>query len=221
MKKLILSFLVFTSIFCFSQNDSIRQNYFTKRINLGLNYDIENSNICFSFSNSVDLEPLIHFEDFNTNFRYKIEFNTNFQKNWGANSYLGYHFPNKVFIKEIGLENKYYNYDESNCNFIHYGISGKKYLDFLQSTLILKLNYQELNNFKNLGLEIGGQKTLISKKLFTEFGIGINSNYETYNIKLQSLIYKNQLGIFVGYDDINHFKFAKIGINYQIVKRSN
>ncbi len=219
MKHVIQILLILIPGFFLSQIDSTSNRSYTKRINIGIVYDIKNSNAGFSISNGVDLEPLIHFEDFSADFRYKVEFITNFNRNFEIESYFGYNFPRRIFLKEIGIDSKYLDF-QNNLKLKKIGIVGKKFVNPIQTVLFIKPAFQQLNNNNNWGFEFGGQKSIIYKKLFSEFSAGYYFKYWSYSLLLQSLIIKDEFGINASFEKISKYEFVKIGLNYQIVKRN-
>lgn len=216
MKIFFQFFSIFISVFVFSQNDTIQRHYNYKKLNIGVDYDLENSNIGFSISNGIEVKPLIHFEDFSDDFLYKFRVRTNFNKDFGLETVLAYDLGFK-FLQQVGIESKYYDYQ--NLKLKNIGLSVTKNIRRLQIGFILKPNFQQLNEENNFGLEVGLQKVLIYNKLYSEVGFGYYSDYFTYNFLLQSFIYKHKLGINACFEKIGQFQFLKIGVNFVLSKK--
>lgn len=215
MRRLLYFLLTINSLLLYSQNDTIGSNerfYPLKKINIGINYDIKNTNYTFHISNGIEIQPLIHFEDFPDTFLYKLAATTNFNKDFGIQTLIGYTL-NKKHIKQISLEVNYYNYP-STLKIKNISVSATKFIQAIQSELIIKPAYQEISNFKNIGLEFGLQKVLLYNRLFSEVRIGYYFNYFSYHINAQAFVYKQTLGLNIGFDKIENFNFIKTGINY-------
>lgn len=215
MIRLLCFSLTIISILIYSQNDTINSNerfYSSKKMNIGINYDIKNTNYTVSISNGIEIQPLIHFEDFQDKFLYRLATTTNFNKDLGLQTLVGLTL-NKKYLKQISLEFNYYDYP-SKLKTKNLSVRATKFLQAIQSELIVKPTYQEIPNFKKLGFELGLQKVLVYNKIYSEVRMGYYFNYFTFHLNAQAFIYKQALGINISYDKIENFTFVKTGFNY-------
>lgn len=183
-------------------------------ISFGTFSDIEFAPFGFSISNGQEEEDLLHFEDFYDDFSFKVSVATDLKSNLTYESRLTFHKPIfRYLLYDLSLE--YLNKSYSKINFKDYNLSAKtKYLKPINSVLFLKIGYQEFNDKKNQGFELGLQQMYYNLKLHLGGQIGYWKDYLTYKIFLQKFIYKRKLSLKFNYDRLNNNDFFNFGIRY-------
>jgi hypothetical protein len=119
--------------------ESMDFNYYDSKWNtIGIQYDFLNYTFGLVMSNGYDEMPLIHFEDFSEKFVYKVNVQTNFNKDYS----FGFSFAWKRPIILLNLASiEYLQHDLSSKN-VHYkniNISAKRYIKDIE--VIVKLGY--------------------------------------------------------------------------------
>ncbi len=189
--------------------------YNTRWLAFGANYDLMNSTFGFVFSNGFDEKPLIHFEDYQDYWSFKLSGSTNFDKNYSYGAKLStdiirYFVPTMEFTK--------YNYISNNFDFTEVNISAGRYLRFIDIYTYLKVGYNNLNTDESFGVGLGLRNSHRNPHLYYGFFAGYWSEYFTYNIYFQSFIYKKRLGVRLSYDRIDKYDFLSLGLHYAFVR---
>ncbi|MDH6308260.1 hypothetical protein M2451_001115 [Dysgonomonas sp. PFB1-18] len=185
-----------------------------KWITAGADYDFINSKSGIQFSNGYDERPLIHFEDFSDKYIYKVSFKTGFNKEYSFGGAIGWLYPTR-FINMITLEYEQFHYSEKEIfKYKNINITGAKYLEPIDSEIILKLGFQSLNKKDNFGINLAIQKVLFQNRLYSELSAGYYFDYWIYSIYAQGFIYKDRVGLKLSYDRIDNFDLLTLGVNF-------
>jgi hypothetical protein len=193
-------------------------DYKAKWITIGTSYEVVNSVYGISISNGMDEKPLIHFEDLRADVLYKIDGQTDFNKDYSLRGKLSWNHP----YKRISLASiEYLQSNFNNAGFIHKDINLSGMIGINWAQLNVKIGYQELNSYNNFGPSIGFQKSHYKPRLYYGFLMGYYFDYFTYNMYLQGFIYKNKLSLRLSYDRIEEFDFINVGFNYTFDHNNN
>jgi hypothetical protein len=228
---LVLQFLIGTDIlYAQVQNDSIETDttmilagianpldyYNTKWITIGSQYDYFNSTFGLEISNGYDERPLIHFEDFSEDFVFKIQGNTDFNRDYSYGINIGWKYPRYLSLIAIGFSD--YDYSLSNFQFQELNISAETNLKNTDFVVKLELAYHVLNNRENFGAELGLSNVFIYRRLYAGLSSGYYFDYFTYSGFIKSFVYKNTIGIALKYDRIDKYDFLQLGLSYTFTR---
>lgn len=187
--------------------------YNTKWLTFGLSYDFANSFYGFLLSNGYDERPLIHFEDFSERFIFKIHGNTDFSKDYSIGTDLGLKYPMR-YISVIGLGFSQTDYSQYNIFHREINASAETFTNKLDVAFKLKVAYQTLNDYENIGLDLGLRKVILYRRLYSSVSIGYYFDYFTYSVYLQGFLYKNKVGLRLNYERIAKYDFLTLGLNF-------
>jgi len=188
-------------------------NYRTNWFTIGTNYDLINSYFGFSFSNGFDEQPLIHFEEFSSDFMYKISGQTNFRNDYSYNAQLACNYPIRWFYI-ISMEYSKTNFTSINFDYRNVCLATDITIPRIYTGLLIKFGYQELNNNNNFGFQVGLEKVICKTDI--GFLYGYYFDYSVYKLYLQRFIYKHFISLRFDYEKINSFDFLNCGIHFSI-----
>jgi hypothetical protein len=220
MQRFFFIILIFDFGVCFSQTtDSIIEPdyYATKWMTIGVNTDLINSVYGILISNGYDERPLIHFEDFSEHLIYKFTGQTDFKKDYSFGANLSWKYPCKYLVLTT-IEYIQSNYEIKDLFHRDINLSAMTWIKFLQSGLTLKIGHQTVNSNRNFGVNLGLQKVLIYKLIYSGFSVGYYGDYFAYSIYAQGFVYKHNLGLRVGYDRIDKYDFLNLGLNFTLIR---
>jgi hypothetical protein len=224
MKQIIIIVFFFQHIISSSQtiekndivNDSIEiyyNNYNSKWLTIGTNYDVINTIYNIDLSNGLDEFPIFHFEDLTTDYLYKFSAQTDFRNDYSLSTNLKWKHPFKK-LNAISLECSKKNFESIQFYNKDISLTTEIYLRFLKIVVKPKVAYQELNQEKNVGFELGLQKTHFKKGIYYGFSTGNYNDYWNYKLYLQKFLIRYKLSSRIVFERINKNDFFKIGINY-------
>jgi hypothetical protein len=183
--------------------------YIPRRFYLGTNYEAINSMFGLTFSNGYDHLWLIHFEDFPDRLIYKMNVHTNFYGDYSFGAHAGWQYP----LRHISLITAgYQQYQYHSKSFFHRDIHISAATILKNSELTLKAGYQTLNDYRNMGISAGLQKTVIPI-LSIGFSAGYYFDYLTFSAYSQGIINRN-IRFRLGYDRIDRYDFINLGLNF-------
>ena len=230
MKKILLILIFFLNL-TYSQNDSIHNRdleyeltnmsvkdlYNTKWINIGGNYDAINSLVGINISNGFYEEPMIHFEDFQDNLIFKIEAQTDFEKDYLLETGIGLLYPID-YITRAQIEFSKIELFKENLELqdIHLKLRSRY---FGNSAIILKTGFQKLQEEKNFGFDLGFHQEF--KNFYSELSAGYYQDYFNLNGILHYIFYKNRNNLYslrIEYDRIDNYNFLKFGFHWSFVR---
>lgn len=193
--------------------------YNTKWLTFGLNYDFANSFYGILLSNGYDERPLIHFEDFSERFIFKIYGNTDFAKDYSIGTDLGLKYPMR-YVSVIGLGFSQFDYSQHNIFLREINASAETFTNKLDFALRLKVAYQTLNDYENMGIDLGLRKIIIYRRLYSGVSVGYYFDYFTYSAYLQGFLYKNKVGLRLNYERIAKYDFLTLGLNFTFDRKN-
>ncbi len=186
--------------------------YNTKWLTIGVQHDFISSTFGLQISNGYDERPLIHFEDFSEDFVFKLQGNTDFNKDYSYGISAGWKYPR--YLSLLAVEFYKYNYPTRDFDFINFNISAETFIKNTGIIAKLKLGYHDLNNENNIGLELGLSNIFIYQKLYAGLTTGYYFDYFTYSAFIKSFVYKKLVGIEFGYENIDKYDFLKAGLTF-------
>jgi hypothetical protein len=185
--------------------------YNTKWMTIGSQYDFLSSAFGLLISNGFDERPLIHFEDFSENLIFKIRGSTDFIKDYSIGTDFGWKYPIRhLAIISLGFDQ--YNYSRKEFYHHDFNVTAENFITKLDIALRLKIAYQTLNDFKNVGTTLGIRKVILYRKLYSGLSVGYYFDYFTYSANIQGFVYKNLIGIRLNYERIDKFDFFNVGM---------
>lgn len=220
MKQFLLLMLL-KSLVSFSQSevDSTfsSMSYSGKWLTIGGTYEFLESYPGLVLSNGFDEKPIIHFEDLTSKFLYKIAGQTDFQNDYSYSGNLSWNYPIRG-IQSISFG--YSKFDIKSIEFYHndLGLTLNRYFAFLKSSVNAKFGYQELNREKNLGVEIGLQRSHYLAKVYYGLTAGYYSDYFTYKIYCQKFIFNRRISLRLVYQNIDSIDFLNLGLHYSFLR---
>lgn len=182
-----------------------------KWITIGTQYDFFSSILGFEISNGYDERPLIHFEDFSEDFVFKLQGNTDFNKDYSYGINFGWKYPR--YLSLIAIEYLDQDYSKRNFKFQDINVSGETWIKNTDFVVMLKLAYHNLNTEHNFGADVGLKNVLIYRKLYCGISGGYYFDYFTYAGFLQGFIYKNIVGLKLDYKRIDKYDFLNLGVS--------
>jgi hypothetical protein len=183
-------------------------------ITFGTNYEIVNSLIGLVFSNGYDEMPLIHFEEFPDRVIYKMNVQTNFDKDYSFGANVGLRYPFVPHIRLFSMISAGYSqYDYPSKDFFHRDIHASVRTYLRNTELTLKTGYQKLNDYHNWGALVGLQKMIIYRRLLVGLSTGYYFDYLTFSTYFQGIIHKN-ISFRLGYDRMDKYNFCNFGLNF-------
>ncbi len=193
----------------------INDFYNTRWLTIGANYNIYSSVYDIHLSNGFDERGLIHFEDFQDSFIIKINGQLDFQNNYayGIEAGWGFLIPN-VYQVTIG-----YNFrDFESIELMHKDTFLSAKIGFIRNTLfVFKTGYQELNNNRNIGANLGVEQ--IYKDFYLGFSSGYYADYFHHQVYAQAKMpFKRLISIRAIYDRIKNFNLLSFGVHYSFVR---
>ncbi|MEK8181249.1 hypothetical protein WMW71_12955 [Flavobacterium buctense] len=191
--------------------------YNTKWMTIGSQYDCSSSTFGLVLSNGYDESPLIHFEDFSEDLIFKIQGNTNFERNHSIETDFGWKYPIK-HISAISIG--FYQYDYWQRHFFHrdLNLSAETYIRKLDVSLKLKIAYQTLNDYENLGTDLEIRKVILYQKLYSGLAVGYYFDYFKYSAYIHGFVYRNKIGLRLSYEKIDTYDFLNVGLNYTFIR---
>jgi hypothetical protein len=183
--------------------------YDTKWVTIGAGYDIINSDYGLSISNGYDEQPLIHFEDFQEPWVFKISGTTDFKRDYSLDAKFGrVYFVRHFSMPTLEIKKVY----DVSSHFVHtdVNLSTEIWFSRFPGTLLFKTGYQSLNGQDNLGAGIGWQNS--HWKPCYGIMLGYWMDYFTYRAYIQSFIYQQRIGLRAEYERIDNFDFLTFGI---------
>lgn len=187
--------------------------YQTKWITVGSDYDFVNSAFGITISNGYNESPLMHFEDFQEDFMYKINGKTDFDKGYSYGANWAWKYPNR-YLSLISIGFLQCNYPGKGFFYRDMNIAAKYYLRFMDTNLFLKAGHQTLNDSKNLGASLDLQKVLSYSRLYSGLSVGYYFDYFTYAAYLQGFVYKKIIGLRLDYERIDNYNFFNLGLSF-------
>jgi hypothetical protein len=194
-------------------------DYNTRWASVGANYDLFNSVFGLQIGNGFDEEPLIHFEDFQDNFIFKVYGQTDFASDYSYGAKIGWTYPPIRYISRFSMEYTSRNY-KSNDLFLN-DLNLSTNLGYFRNTLIIfKLGYQKLQDNDNFGITLGVEQGM--KNFYFGISSGYYFDYFHYKAYLHYGIYHNGLySLRTTYERIDKFNFLTLGLNYTFVRNNN
>lgn len=191
-----------------------RVNYYdTKWFTIGSQFDFVNSTFGFLISNGYDERPLIHFEDFSEDLMVKIQGTTDFQTDFSFGASVAYLYPIR-YVSLISINYKKFDYSVIGFNHQDINIAAKTEFKPLRAGLSVELGHQKLNELNNPGINIGLQKVLIYRRLYTAITCGYYGEYWTWSARIQGFVFKDLIGLGIKYNRIDNYNFLYLGLNF-------
>ncbi|MCL2328497.1 MAG: carboxypeptidase-like regulatory domain-containing protein [Bacteroidetes bacterium] len=190
-------------------------------LSFGAQYGVVSSMFGLSFSNCYDEQLFIHFESIDDTWQYKINAQTNFQKDYSFGANIRYR---DISIRRLHrpISVGYQQYDYISNDFFHQDIYLSTYLVgfWRWGVFSIKAGYQRLNDFKNAGASIilgqwiyDNYRGGISNGLRAEISAGYYFDYFTFSANLYGVVFKNYY-YRLSYDRIDKHDFFTVGVNY-------
>lgn len=186
--------------------------YETKWLTIGAKHDFVNSTFGLEISNGYNERPLIHFEDFSEGFVFKLQGQTDLDKDYSFGINAGW--KNLRYISLIAIEFQNYDYQSKVFKLQKLNITAETYIKNTDIALKLKLAHQRLNLNDNIGAEIGLHYILIYQKLYAGVTAGSYFDYFTYSGFMKSFIYRKIIGMEVTYEKIEKYDFLNLGLTF-------
>lgn len=186
--------------------------YNTKWMTIGTQCDFLSSTFGLEISNGYDERPLIHFEDFTEDFVFKLQGNTDFNKDYSYGINLGWKYPRYLSLIALG----FYEYDYSQRDFQYRDIylTTETFIKNTDFVVMLKLAHQNLNDNKNLGADIGLSNVVVYRKLYAGISTGYYFDYFTYSGFLRGFLFKDIIGVQLDYKRIDKYDFLNLGLSF-------
>lgn len=220
MKRLLLAILLLGTGAASGQNgagtgeESRIGTYRSKWRTFGMTLDCLDAQIGLSFSNGYDEFPLIHFEDFSSKVAYKISALSDYKEEYGLHGSIGWVYP----FRHVSMLSLNAAYDHGVIaglrNIGKIGIEGRFYVKPLDMDIILEPAYRYFNGNNNFGASLGLQKVLFRPYLYAGISGGYFGDYWTYSAYIQTLLFRNMIGLRISYDKVKRADFVKIGLSY-------
>jgi hypothetical protein len=192
----------------------------SKWLTIGTQFDFFNSTFGLLISNGYDERPLFHFEDISEDVIFEILGSTDFVGSYSFGGDIALQYPIRS-LSLISIGYSQFNYSQIQFFKRDIHISAMKYLKKIDAGLILNIGYKTLNDFNNVGVDLGLQKVLIYRKLFSEFSMGYYFDYFIYSAAIQGFVYRNNIGVRIDYERLDKYNFLTLGLNFTLNRRSN
>lgn len=137
-------------------------DYRIKWFTIGANFDVVNSYYGFLISNGLDEEHYIYFEEFSSDFMYKLSGQTNFANDYSIGAKLSWKYPIR-HIYRTSIEYSQKNFTSIGYDFYDISYSVDFRLPRLYLPMIMKIGFQKLNNQTNFGFNLGLEKLIIGR----------------------------------------------------------
>ena len=185
--------------------------YDTRWLSIGAKYDVVNSMFGITFSNGYDEMPLIHFESFSDRVIYKMNVQTNFNKDYLLGVNLGWKYPfRRLSLLSIG----YQHYHQPSKDFFHHDVHISAETFLKNTALMVRIGYQTLNDHNNWGASVRFQNSIVYSKLLVGLSAGYYFNYFTYSLYFQGLFTSKNISFRLAYDKMDTYAFFNIGLSY-------
>jgi len=181
----------------------------SKWLTIGTQYDFFNSAFGLVISNGFDERPLFHFEDISEDALFKILGSTDFVGSYSFGGNIALQYPTRS-LSFISIGYSQFNYSQIQFLKRDIHISAMKYLKKIDAGLILNIGYKTLNDFKNFGADLGLQKVLIYRKLFSALSMGYYFDYFKYSTAIQGFVYRNNIGVRLDYERLEKYNFLTL-----------
>lgn len=192
--------------------------YNTRWLAFGTSYEFFNSVLGFQISNGFDDEHLIHFEDFQDDFLFRIGGQTDFNSNYSLGADIGWSNPFR-YLNRVAISYSKLNYMESKLSMQDINIQAN--IGYFRNLLLLsKVGYQFLNEQGNFGLGIGAELGVSGAYL----GVisGYYSKYFHHSAYLHIGIPGTELlSLRATYNRIDTYNLLAIGVHYAFVRNNN
>jgi hypothetical protein len=173
-----------------------------------------------TISNGYDEMPLIHFEDFSDKVIYKMNYQSNFVKDYSLGANVGWNYPNILHIRRLSLLSIGYQlYRNPSIDFHHQDFHVSAAMILKNTKLSLETGYQIINDYNNWGASVVLQKPLVYERLLVGLSAGYYFDYFTYSLYFQGLFISKNLSFRLAYDRIDTYNFLNIGLNYCFIIR--
>ena len=185
--------------------------YESRWLSTGLSYDEFSSIFGFQISNGFEEHPLIHFEDFDDLWLYKISGLTNFEKDYSLSVKVARRgLLRRFYMPTIEYEVAKYSSRDFDYKAINFSLG-----TWLGNVALLtKFGHQQLNNTDNIGGSIGLLNSHRNPDLYYGFTIGYWNDYLTYDVFFQSFLLNKKLSLGIHFERIEKFNFLNFELNY-------